>query len=182
MAASQPLSTYPISHGFLMAFSTSSQPQHTHILFVHLLFVSIVIQPLHRHQNHIKTSSKLLAFCLRSDCFQKIRTKILLVWMNRQVRYADFHLQKSSTLRGDIEKTGIAPGSFYCLWRLQGYVSCVISAFPLLIDHSTPGLFFGRISFLGFLLIAHPIPPKRALLTRASSYLCTIATATIQAL
>lgn len=104
MAASQPLSTYPISHGFLMAFSTSSQPQHTHILFVHLLFVSIVIQPLHRHQNHIKTSSKLLAFCLRSDCFQKIRTKILLVWMNRQVRYADFHLQKSSTLRGGYRK------------------------------------------------------------------------------
>lgn len=105
---------------------------------VHPLFVSTTIQPLHRHQNHIKTSSKLLAFCLRSDCFQKIRTKRLLVCMYRQVRCADCHFQKSSTLRGDIEKTGIAPGSFYCLWRLQGYVSCVISAFPLLIDHRYP--------------------------------------------
>ena len=30
----------------------------------------------------------------------------------------------------EIEKTGIAPGSFFYFWRLQGYVSCVISVFP----------------------------------------------------
>ena len=45
------------------------------------------------HQNIIKIACILIAF-------QKIRTKILLVCMNRQVRYTDCPFQKCSTLRG----------------------------------------------------------------------------------
>jgi hypothetical protein len=71
VAVSLPLSTYPISHGFLTASLAFLLGQIPHILSVHPLFVSTAIRPLHRHQNHIKTSSKLLAFCLRSDCFPK---------------------------------------------------------------------------------------------------------------
>lgn len=94
------------------------------------------------HQNIIKN-------CLHFACvliaFQKIRTKILLVWMNRQVRYTDCPFQKFRTLRGDIEKTGITPGSFLCLWRLHGL--CAVRWFRLFswmdvdipLSHSPPG-------------------------------------------
>ena len=49
------------------------------------------------------------------------------------------------------------------------------------IGTDTLGLFFGRIGFLGFLFVAHSIPPQRTLCARASSDLRTIATTAIQA-
>ena len=53
-------------------------------------------------------------------------------------------------------------------------------SFPFGIGTDILGLFFGRIGFLGFLFVAHSIPPQRTLCARASSDLCTIATTAIQ--
>ena len=110
-------------------------------------------QPLIHRCTIIKTTSKphqnIIKNCLHFACvliaFQKTRTKTLLVCMNRQVRYTDCPFQKCSTLRGDIEKTGIAPGSFLCLWRLHGLCAvrwlCLSSWMDVDIplNHSPPG-------------------------------------------
>lgn len=97
------------------------------------LFILCSFQPLSNRFTVIKTTSKHHQNCLHFACiliaFKKIPTKILLVWMNRQVRYTDCSFQKCSTLRGDIEKAGITPGSFLCLWRLHGL--CAVRWFRL---------------------------------------------------
>ena len=112
----------------------------------HSLCSSFVRFKLHHHQNHIKTSSKiaciLLAFWLLSK--KHARKYYWCVWRG-YVWSAACLFQNMTPSGGDIEKTGIAPGSFLCLWRLHGLCAVRWFFLPSWMDvdippsHSPPG-------------------------------------------